>query len=201
MKTLEHLIRDVMSNISERGVYKSFATVVREQFTLSKAQAAKHHKGKGKNFIEMDPNDQIAVGTYKTKHFEMSPDAQKFFATLPRDSDLDKAEKMIILHDKLFAMHKQLKVQKGASNDEKRQAHDLVKQIRQIGGVLGVNDKMKYLDKHLDEINKFDSEKDASKTLPKSQTSEPMDRDIDNSRLPISRAAKMQRKIKIIDED
>lgn len=201
-RSLESIIRDVMTKKTEKQDYTclehSVRKVMKEQFNLPKSVLAQQHKAP----IEIDPNDQIAVGAYKTKHFEMSPEAQKFFVSLPRDADLDKAEKMVVLHDKLFGMLKQLKVQNGASNDEKRQAKDIVDRINHIADRIGTMGKHEYLNDIMREINNFDPVKDAKKTLPKEPTGEiTMDKDIDNSKLPISRAAKMQRKIKIIDED
>jgi len=55
---------------------------------------------------ESDQNDQIAVGSYQTKMFDMSPDAQIIFADLPKETDANPAEQTAIHLDKLFDLHK-----------------------------------------------------------------------------------------------
>jgi hypothetical protein len=51
---------------------------------------------------EKDMNDQIAVGSYTTKSFEMSDKAQKLYSDLPKDTAGPSAEAAAIELDKIF---------------------------------------------------------------------------------------------------
>jgi len=170
---------------------------------IAKRMIARRKKGMAmaEEAIEMDPNDQVSVGSYKTKHFDYSPEAQKLFSNLPKNIDPNKSEQSAVLHDKLFALMKLVSVQNGSSREEHDQAKQMVDRINMLGADLHL--KHPYLDKHLKHISSLtNNKKDASKTLPKSPTGDlTKDSDVDQKSFAISRAAKMQRKIKIIDDD
>lgn len=55
---------------------------------------------------EKDMNDQIAVGSYTSKSFEMSDKAQKMFSNLPKDTNVIAAEAVAVLLDRMFALQK-----------------------------------------------------------------------------------------------
>lgn len=170
---------------------------------IAKRMIARRKKGMAmaEEAIEMDPNDQVSVGSYKTKHFDYSPEAQKLFSNLPKNIDPNKSEQSAVLHDKLFALMKLVGVQNGSSREEHDQAKQMVDRINMLGADLHL--KHPYLDKHLKHISSLtNNKKDASKTLPKKPTGDlTKDSDVDQKSFAISRAAKMQRKIKIIDDD
>jgi len=52
--------------------------------------------------VESDQNDQISVGSYTTKAFEVSPEAQKLYADLPKDTNASDAQTAAENLDKLF---------------------------------------------------------------------------------------------------
>ena len=171
----------------------------------------------GRGHIEKDQSDQIVAGTYKTKNFEMSPDAQKLFIHLdknPMVTNPDKAEKMAILHDQLFALQKQAIAKEQSSKDDSKEAEDIVKKIGMLGDDMKIGDKLHYLKKVVDNIKSYEkpdqmvfdnpSPDVIRKRLtepPSSRTKEPEDRDVDNTKFLISRNIKAQRKLKIIDAD
>ena len=187
-RTLENRIRDVVS-ISRR--------MVRE----------------AKNQIEKDPNDQIVAGTYKTRHFEVSMDAQKLFASLPKGTNPDKAEKAAILHDKLFALQKQTMAKERSTASDIQDANDIAEKIKSLGDEMGVAHRMDYLKKNIGVITKYQEpdgtvvDKVTSNDMkrlvspPSAPTKEIQDRDIDNSKFIVSKSIKAQRKLKIIDAD
>ena len=193
MKTLESLIREVLLRKTETGQYTTLENAIRK--------VVEQQDTKRPVRIERDPNDQLVVGAYRTQHFEMSPEAQKLFTSLPRTADLNTAEKIVVLHDQLFALKKLLMMQGGASEDDKIQCQQIVDKIMFLAKKMKLQDKLQYLDKELKQINSLDPIKDPSVTIPKERTAEIEDKDIDNSKLPISHAMKMQRKLKIIDND
>ncbi len=190
-RSVEAMIRDVVANRTERGTYTSLEHAIRKVVTEAK-----------KPPYEVDPNDQIAVGSYKTKHFDFEPEAQMAFTKrLPKTADVNKAEKSAIMHDKFFELMKLYRLQGGTSNDELRMAKTLVQRINMLGQQM--NTDHSYLDKHLKQISSgLGKEKDASQTAPKSPTGEiGKDYDIDQQDFHVSRSAKMQKKMKFIDDD
>lgn len=185
--TLENRIRDVVRS-SRRGLFE-------------------------RKFMEKDQGDQIAAGTYVTKHFEVCPGAQKLFASLPTTVRPDDAEKLAILHDKLFALEKHAIAQERTTDDEVEEAGQLADKIRIMADAMGIADRVKYIDGHMKLFKKY-QQKDQNvfdKVTPEvmgrlrtptiTQTPEPKDSDIDNSKFLLSRSLKAQRKLKIIDAD
>ena len=203
-KTLERVIRDVACGLRGSSKY------------ITMEHAIRNVMEKKSNYVETDPNDQIVAGTYKTKSFEQSPEAQKLYSSLPKNIDPEAIEQSAILHDKLFDLHKSA-VSSGRSTDENmKTANELSNKIKSIAKSLKLEKEHGYIDRIVSDINthldtsgnimdadKLDVEKIAGRfaSPSKEQTKEKKDNDIDNSRFAISRSIKGQRKIKIIDAD
>jgi len=199
--------------------YRTMENVIRDVVRKSRLGEQNMPQGTkfGKGFIEKDQSDQIVAGTYKSKNFEMSPPAQKLFVHLNKDpmaTNPDKAEKMAILHDQLFALQKQAIAKEQSSVDDSKEAEMIVKKIHMLGDDLKISDKLGYLQKVLDNIKSYnqpdqivfdnpspDMIRKRMTEPPASRTKEPEDRDIDNTKFLISRNIKAQRKLKIIDAD
>ena len=188
--------------------YRSLENRIRDVIRSSRARLRE-----GRESIEKDPNDQIVAGTYRTKNFEMCPGAQKLFTSLPRGVNPDQAEKAAILHDQLFALEKQVISKERSTDSDIEEAGQIAEKIRMYGDMMGVSDRMKYLDNHMKVISKYreddgrvkekitDNEMKRLKTPPMTPTKERADNDIDNTKFVISRNLKAQRKLKIIDAD
>ena len=198
--------------------YRSITNRVRDVLVKSRVQEMKMPPGQkfGRDSIEKDQSDQIVAGTYKTKHFEMCPKAQKLFVSLEKiHHNPDVAEKSAILHDKLFWLEKQAISHQRSTADDTKEAEDLVKRIEKLAPDMGVEGKTGYLKDHIAKIksleqedkNVFDDPIDKNEITkrftspPSYMTKEPEDRDIDNTKFFISRSIKGQRKLKIIDAD
>ena len=166
--------------------------------------------------LEKDMNDQIFVGSYRSKNFEVSRPAQKLFADLPKDINVDKAQRIAELSDKLFDIHKNVVASNRATPADKETAEMLHKDIMKLAGDLKMPDEFKYAtdslnfikNKHEDTSNTKDdvSPEDIAKayaTPPKEYQSDvKSDSDIDNiSKYRIARDIKAQRKLKIIDDE
>ena len=203
-RSLERVIKEVAGRVTPTGKYLSLQHSVRQ--ILEK-------KG---HYVETDPNDQVVVGTYKTKSFEQSDDAQKLYSNLPKDTPPDTAEKSAILHDKLFDLHKSVLASGRATKENMDTADQLVGQIKKLAADMKLSKEHGYLDRvvndfssHLDDSGNtmnsksLDVEKinDRFASPSKEQTKERQDGDIDNSKFLITRNIKAQRKIKIIDAD
>lgn len=168
--------------------------------------------------IEKHERDQLTVGTYKTKNFEMCPKAQLLYANLPKETDPAPAEKSAILQDQLFALEKTVMARQAATQQDLDTARDLYKRIMLFAKQLDMVDKHDYLQDHINKIEKFsknntpevfDSEEEAEKAISSKFEAPPYDRvvdpkkdmDLDSKKFLIRRNLAAQRKIKIIDGD
>jgi hypothetical protein len=169
--------------------------------------------------IEKHERDQLAVGTYFTKNFEMSPKAQLLYASLPKDTDPVSAEKSAILHDKLFALEKQSQAAQSASKQTVKSAEDYVDEIKMHAKKMGMEKEHSYIETSLNNIKKYagevpdvpmaTSDDEVEKLKAKTSSSPPFQRnpdpvkdmDLDSKNFLIRRNLAAQRKIKIIDGD
>jgi hypothetical protein len=177
----------------------------------------KHLLGK-----ESDQNDQIAIGSYTTKMFDMSPDAQIIFADLPKDTDPESAEVAALNLDRLFGIHKHVVNTKMASQSDINTAEDCVEKIKNAAEGMNQPKVADIADDHLNDIKTFAKEHPSViepddyvhpaddprfHSGPKGNKPDPIagpqgDRDIDNVKNYLIRRSKAaQRKIKIIDVD
>lgn len=167
---------------------------------------------------ETDMNDQVTVGTYNTKNFEMSNPAQKFYSNPPKDLDPKMAEPLAILLDKLFNIEKKATVKHQASKKDVDIAVDLQRRIMDLASDLNLekehdfvntsvnNVKAKYkeMDRIIDPEDHVHPLDDPRFHTPSKdyQTDRINDRDMDNTKqFLIRRGIKAQRKLKIIDND
>ena len=193
--------------------YRSVESKIRD---VLEGLQAKHLLGK-----ESDQNDQIAVGSYTTKTFDMSPDAQIIFADLPKETDANAAEQTAIHLDRLFDLHKGVIAAQTATQADIDRAEELVDKIKPLGDAMGQAEKIgKIADDHYNDIKKYFKDKSDEvgpdyhpaddprfHSPPSGNKPDPIagpqgDRDIDNVKnYLIKRSKAAQRKIKIIDND
>lgn len=143
----------------------------------------------------------------------MCPGAQKLFTSLPKGVNPDQAEKAAILHDQLFALEKQVIAKERSTDSDIEEAGQISDKIRMYADMMGISDRVKYLDGHMKIIMKHreedgrvkekitDNEMKRLLSPPMTNTKERADNDIDNTKYVISRNLKAQRKLKIIDAD
>ena len=167
---------------------------------------------------ETDMNDQIAVGSYQTKSFEMSNPAQKLYSNLPKDTDALSAEQAAIHLDRLFDIVKDVTVKNAASAADVNMANEYADKVRGLGAKMNLGDEheailqsalTKIADKAESPAPKMISPDEvvhpaddprfntASKDFATDKAS---DRDVDNVKnFLIKRNIAAQRKLKIID--
>lgn len=196
-KSLESVIR---SKVRVESAYKNLTSTIR---SLSEKQIETHFK------------DQIVIGSYRTSHFEMCPSAQLLYSDLPENVDRNAAEKAAIFLDQLFALEKSVIASQKATGEDVRQSQEYANKAMLMAKQAGLEKEHNFVSKHVDAIRKFHKPIDGN---PKTditpedlkrlfsrpslaQTPEPRDMDIDNQKFRISRSLKMQRKLKIIDDD
>jgi len=187
--------------------YRSLENRIRDVVRLSRAGLRE-----GREQIEKDSDEQIVTGTYKTKHFEVCPGAQKVFSSLPRDTNSDHAEKAAILHDQLFGLEKQVISKERSTDSDIEEAGQIIDKIRIFTDKMGISDRVNYLDDHMNIIKKYreddgrvfdkvtDNEMKRLQSPPVSDTKEKHAKHTDSLRYA-SFNLKAQRKLKIIDAD
>jgi hypothetical protein len=181
-------------------MYKSLESKIRD---MLEGKTGAISVTKDRDTMEHDPNDQVTVGTYKSKHFEISPEAQKLFSQgIPKNSNAIDAEHLAIHHDKLFALVKGAMVKKQVSDTDLENAKDHMSKIQYLATKLGLEGEINYLQPHVEKLFKHaGTEGNPFTSKPTEYTQEPRDFDVDNTKQFITRAAKAERKVKVIDDE
>jgi hypothetical protein len=190
-KTLGRIIKEVVGGESQPNAYSNLDTAIK---AVMKGPAKK---------IERDKSDQISAGTYLTKNFDASPEAQKYFTTVPKTVDANYIEKSAMFHDKLYSILKKVRTTGTADEGDVRTAELYKKNIEALKPHIPEAPEPVHLGKEVDEIRgKVGKEGSPMGVKPAAETGDiGKDLDIDNQKFPVSRKSKMDRKIKIFDDD
>lgn len=169
---------------------------------------------------EKDMNDQIAVGAYATKAFEMSDKAQKLYSNLPITTPSAAAEVAAIELDKIFDLFRDARARKHINVHDLSTAITSEKKVMKMAKEMGLeqehkdilSDIMRHLNDFADaqperiidpedHVHPLDDPRFATDSK-EYNTDRTNDRDIDNVKnYLIRRSTKAQRKLKIIDND
>lgn len=190
-KTLGRVIKEVVNNTSQPKEYKSLSTAIKDIAT----GAAKK--------IERHKDDQIVAGTYRTKDFDASPEAQLYFTTIPKTVDANFVERSAQFHDKLYGLLKKVRVTGTADDNDVKTAEQYKTNIDLLKKRMPEAPDAKHLEKEVEEIKNYVGKEGSPLAVkPASETGEVgKDIDIDSSKFPVSRKSKMERKLKITDDD
>lgn len=190
-RTLGRIIKEVVGGQSQPNNYSNLDTAIK---AIMKGPAEK---------IEKDKSDQISAGTYLTKNFDASPDAQMYFTNVPKTVDANYIEKSAIFHDKLYSILKKVRTTGTADEGDVRTAELYKKNIEALKPHIPEAPEPVHLGKEVDEIRgKVGKEGSPMGVIPAAETGDiGKDLDIDNQKFPVSRKSKMDRKIKIFDDD
>ena len=200
--TYRSLVSVIRSRPKTESTYKSFRSALASIYE----QAAK---------IETHYKDQIVIGGYRTFHFEMCPKAQILYSNLPEDVDRNKAEKAAMFLDQLFALEKSVIATEKATGEDIQQAEKIAEKAMKMAKEANLEKEHAFVKDHIEKIKSYHkvedlnpktevSPEDITKKFSRpslAQTPEPKDMDIDNTKFRVSRNMKMQRKLKIIDND
>jgi nicotinic acid mononucleotide adenylyltransferase len=179
---------------------------------------AKDGKTSVRDRMENDPEDQVFVGSYRSKHFEASPQAQKLYMNLPKGTDPNTASMATIEQDHLFQIFKKVVASRFATPEDVQMAKHYAARAMKFAADMNLERQHSYIIDMLRKINDASiSDLDRMppsdhlpddprfQSLPKNLNQEPgpgNDKDIDNMKnYLISRNIKAQRKLKIIDAD
>ena len=190
-RTLGRIIKEVVGGTSQPNSYTNLDTAIKAVM-----------KGPVKK-IERHKDDQIAAGTYLTKNFDASPEAQMYFTTVPKSVDANYIEKSAMFHDKLYSLLKKVRTTGTADEGDVRTAELYKKNIEDMKPHIPEAPDPVHLGKEVDEIRSMvGKEGSPFGVKPAAETGEiGKDLDIDNQKFPVSRKSKMDRKIKIFDDD
>ena len=143
----------------------------------------------GESFISEQPEHEITVGNYTTKHFFMCGSAQ---TTMKKHADKDGAEELTKMQDDFYKMEKDAMDAGGASDEQKEKSQELYDKIIAKAKEVGIADEVdKYMKMHLDSMLKGDPKLGFGRTDIKESIQEDGHQDV----------ASAVRQCKIIAED
>ena len=113
---------------------------------LSKTHNPKHGKK------EKDMNDQVYAGSYRSQHFEVSPDAQRIYSDISKDISGDKVERSVKTQDELFGIMKKVIASGYSTQQDIDAAEQLAKKIYDVTNDFEVKIDHSHVDKMLNDI-------------------------------------------------
>ena len=106
---------------------------------------------------EEDDPQELMVGSYQTKYFDMCPGATGVYTDIEdKVEDMDMAERAAKLQDALFALEKHILNDEESGTDEGYMvmAQNLADQIMSMAKMMGLEDEHSYIDMHVKTIEK-----------------------------------------------
>lgn len=200
--------------------YVSMAKAIRSIMEAMKTPRNGHGALAPDGGPEKDMNDQIAVGSYVTKAFEMSDKAQKLYSELPKDTPSAPAEAAAIELDRILDLFRDARARGHIDPKDLTAAITSEKKVMAMAKEMNLEDQhrdilsdiMRHLNDYTantpdrvidpeDHVHPLDDPR--FKTDSKEyNTDKTNDRDVDNVKnYLIRRSLKAQRKLKIIDND
>ena len=150
---------DMMKSGNLKGTL-ALAPIVGELENASKAHLrqsktiAKHMEGMSESVINEQPEHEITVGNYTTKHFYMCGSAQ---TTMKKHADKECAEELTRMQDMFYKMEKDAMDAGGANEEQKKKSQILYDKIMAKAKEVGIADEVdKYMKMHLDSMLKND---------------------------------------------
>jgi len=191
-KNLSHIIKEVAGSVSFIRTYKNLDSAIKDVMNPKPSVPIERHS-----------KDQVSAGTFRTTNFEMSPDAQIYFSKIPKSVDANYIEKSAIFQDRFYGILKKVRTTGTADQGDLQDAENLVNNVKLLMKFLPGIPEPKYLDVELEELKGYVGKKGSPTAVPPAwETGEiAKDLDIDQKKFPYNRSKKMDRKIKISDDD
>ena len=115
---------------------------------------AKHMEVMGEETLNEQPEHEITVGNYTTKHFFMCGSAQ---TVMKKHADKDGAEELTRMRDVFYKMEHDAMLAGGANDEQKKKSQILYDKIIAKAKEVGIADEVdKYMKMHLDSMLKND---------------------------------------------
>ena len=113
---------------------------------------AKHMEIMGEETLKEQPEHEITVGNYTTKHFYMCGAGQK---TMKKHADKEGAEELTRMQDMFYKMEKDAMDAGSANDEQKKKSQILYDKIMAKAKEVGIADEVgKYMKMHLDSMLK-----------------------------------------------
>ena len=101
---------------------------------------------------ETDPNLELTVGDYQTKHYHICPGAKTLYQDIENKvEDMDLAVRAAKLQDALFAME-EMALERGATEADVFAAEAVASQIMSMAEMMGLSQEHSYIQGHVDKI-------------------------------------------------
>jgi len=101
---------------------------------------------------ETDPNLELTVRDYQTKHYHMCPGAKTLYQDIEsKVEDIDLAVRAAKLQDALFAME-EMALERGATEADVLAAEAVANQIMSMAQMMGLEQEHSYIQGHVDKI-------------------------------------------------
>lgn len=128
--------------------YRSLENTIR--FGSINELSSTHDPRHGKK--EKDMNDQVYAGSYRSQHFEVSPDAQRIYSDISKDISGDKVERSVKTQDELFGIMKKVIASGYSTKQDIDTAEQLANKIFDVTGRFEVKIDHSHVDKIVNEI-------------------------------------------------
>ena len=103
-----------------------------------------------------DPQE-IMVGSYQTRHFDICPGASALYKDIEsKVDDMDLAERAAKLQDTLFYLEKVALRKNSATPEEVYMVEDLADQIMGLASLMGLEDEHQYIDGHVNTMRNLE---------------------------------------------
>ena len=111
---------------------------------------------------ETKDKEEVTVGGYQTRHFDMCADASKLYKNIEsKVDDVDLAKRAAKLHDNFFRIKKEAQEEGEIEDEAVMSAKNLKDQIMKMAGMMGLEKEHKgYMDFHMNEIEKMDRDEE-----------------------------------------
>ncbi len=152
----------------------------RQQMMNQMAKSPEDMKAVMREQVELT-EEQITVGDYQTKNFDICPSAVSLYKKLEPNDLVIRTAKM---HDILFGMEKKAIEADTATKDEVDAAQKLADQIMKMAKMMGKEEEHNYVQSHVDKMKQLAGMQEAldpvNKKAVKKDFDDRMDKDIDN---------------------
>ena len=200
VKAHYNMMRKKVSDEVFRKLYNQFHGILNVYGDLERASKTHLEQAKkldafnklkefSESFISEQPEHEITVGNYTTKHFFMCGSAQKVMSA---NADKEGAEELTRMQDEFYKLEKEAMDAGEATEEQKETARDLYNKIMSKAGEVGLADEIDdYMKMHIDSMEKGDPKLGFGRTDIKESIQEDGHQDV----------ASAVRQCKIIAED
>ena len=154
-KADKDLAKQVRGESVEEEVVEAVSMAQQAAIAISKKERGEKPKKKNEDAkMNEQPEHEITVGGYTTKHFYMCGTAQK---VMSKNADAEGAEEITKLQDDFYKLEKSVMDAGSATDGQKILAKEIYNKIMELAGEAGLADDIGgYMKQHLDSVEKGD---------------------------------------------